>query len=199
MTTASETAYVFQSSLPKDAAGRPFWPLVRSDASVAPFTLPRGIGASLGESGYLFSSMGIGTQVRGASLTGNYPVVGIGGLYLDTPSASEVESGYLQSIQSTKQGGVISEGHPKTASLMTTSVNSISSRIVYGFQVAGIGVTAGDTISLQDGDDAKVTYVFPAANGSEFYDFNGGLKLSAGVKVVQSISGGAASATILYV
>lgn len=199
MTSLSITSIQLDSISPKDGNGHKFWGIARADASVAPITLVRGIGASVSDSGFLFSSMGVGTQVRGEVLSGFYPLVGVGGLYLETPGASIVSSGQLQSIQSTKEGALVSEGFPKSTSLLTTSANTLSSMIIYGLYVSGVGVTAGDTIVLGDGDDSRITHVFEAANQSKFYEFYGGLRLSSGVKVVQGISGGAASATILYI
>lgn len=200
MTTASITAYQIDSTMPKDASGHKFWALVRSDASVAPFVFPRGLATSQADNGYLFGNMGVATHARGSGEFGaNEPLMAIGGVFLETVGASEVASGSLQFIQSTRQGALVTEGMQKSTSLLSTSVNTLTSKLIHALIIAGDGVTAGDTITFEDGDNTIVPYVFGAANETQVLNFPGGLPFTTSVVITQGLTGGAASATVVYI
>lgn len=212
MTTASVTAWSVVSTLPKDAAGVPFGGLVRAGASVTPFTLYKGIGASAGATGHLFSHLAVGTHTA-LSVVGGFDVGNmLAGVYLGdgnnsasnlTPAdGGEVDSndvGKSTLIRGTRWGELVIGGIAKSPSLITGSQVSMASGVVYGLQVAGLGVTAGDTVLLEDNGDTKLSHVFTAANESSYYDYGpGGVWFGASIVVVRTISGGTASATLMF-
>lgn len=205
MSSASVTSYSFVSSLPKDAAGVPFGGILRAEASVTPITMLKGIGTSAPfpaiNPDLMFSHMAVGTHTATSKVRSLDPGVVLAGPYIESDSASALspyaDSGEAQLIRSTRFGELVVGGIAKTASLLTTSENSLASQVVYGLHIAGIGVTAGDTVTLEDFGNTKLTHVFSAANESVHMDFGpAGLKIGTSVVVVQSISGGNASATL---
>ena len=199
MSNASISAYSLQSTLPKDVGGFKFLGWVRSDASVAPFTLPKGIGTSTNGTGFMFSSLAVGSHSQGSKIEANHVGMAAMGVYLADSDASKVESGQAQLIQSTRKGELIVSGACKLAILDATSVNTytLGSGLLHGGVISGIGVTAGDTVILESDSDAKMVFVFSAANETiPIHVPVGGLYFGSSIIHTRSISGGAASVTL---
>jgi hypothetical protein len=205
MTTASVTAYSSVSTLPKDAAGTPFGGLVRSDASVTPITLYKGIGASPGETDLLFSHLAIGSHT-GASPVGEFdPGTLLAGVYIGDGNAGgsaltpDIDHGKAQLIRSTRFGELAVAGIAKTPSLLTTSQNSLASGVVYGLNVAVLDANPGDTIELENFGNTVFSHVVQSASESKYYDFgNGGMWFGTSIVVVRNVGGAqTASMTLL--
>ena len=199
MSNASITSYSLQSVLPKDGGGFKFMSLVRSDASVAPFTLWKGIGTSVNDSGFMFSHAAIGTHNQGSKIGQYHPGVALMGVFLSDHTASKVESGQAQLIQSTRNGELLVSGACKIPIMNATSVNTytLGSGLLHGGYISFAGVTIGDSVAIESGDDTKINVVFGTANGFQPIDVPvGGLYFGSSIIHTQSISGGAASVTL---
>lgn len=199
---ASVTAYSFISTMPKDSVGLKFAPLVRADASVTPFTLHKGIGASVGGDGTtMFSHLAIGTHTAGSKVGSRHPGVQLGGVFFSSNGASKLpsaSSGKFNLLRSTDIGEMVISQLAKSPSLFTTSRNSLTSQNLYGLFVSGNDVNIGDTILIKDQDNTVFNHVFSATSEAKFYEFSGGIKLSTSLVVdINNTGGGGMSATVL--
>lgn len=205
MSNASISAYSLQSTLPKDVGGFKFLGWVRSDASVAPFTLPRGIATSTNESGYMFSSLGVGVAT-GSSPIGNVdPLMTLGGVYIEninaaTP-ASLVSSGQAQFITATNLGEIHAIPAAKTASQVSTSANVLktSSGILYGIHLAASNVNVGSVFRARDFTRDLFTIIAPQSSFTHDVVIpSGGIAFTTSLLHAQTISSGAASMTFVF-
>jgi hypothetical protein len=201
MSNASISAYSLQSTLPRDVAGYKFMGWVRSDASVAPFTLPRGIGTSTNESGYMFSHLGVSSHTQGSKIEANHPGMALMGVFLQDGnlSGSKVESGQAQLIQSTRKGELIVSGACKIPIMDATSANiyTLGSGLLHGGYITGAGVTAGDNVLIKSNTNTVFNITFESANQTIPLNVPaGGIYFGASITHSRTISGGATSVTL---
>lgn len=198
ISNTSVTAYSFISRSPLDSGGAKFMPLIRADASVATFSLFKGIGTSVNSASIMFSHLAVGTATQASPIENFAPFVGIGGVYLDDWAASRnsVQSGQGKIAGISKAGEIFSTGASRSVSLIINGIVQTTSQLVYGVIVSGDGVTAGDIIEFEEGNIGRFTYVFTAANETKYLNFDGPLFFTA-LNVVPTISGGAASVSLI--
>jgi hypothetical protein len=199
---ASVTAYSFISTMPKDSVGLKFTPLVRADASVTPFTLYKGIGASPGGDGTtFFSHLAIATHTAASPVKQFHPGVQLGGVYLSSIGASKLSaasSGKFSLVRATRFGELVVNQIAKSPSLLTTSRNTLASQTLYGLWVSGNDVNTGDTVVVKDGVNTMFSHVFTATSENRFYDLPGGVKAATSLVVdINQTGGGGASVTLL--
>lgn len=205
MSNSSITNYSLQSLLPKDVSGYKFMAWVRSDASVAPFTLPRGIGTSVNDSGYMFSSLGVGVAVGLSPVRSADPLMTLGGVYIEniaasTP-ASPVSSGQAGFITATGLGEIHAIPAAKTASQVSTSANVLknASGILYAIHLAASNVGVGNVFRARDFNRDLFTIIAPQSSFThEVLIPSGGVAFSTSLLHSQTISSGAASMTFVF-
>lgn len=194
------TAFNINDTLPKDLGGQKFGAWVNNSGSIAEFNLPHALGASTNNS-YKTGYLGVATNVQAQTITSTAPGLAIGGVYLETQTASPVSSGKFKIAQITGYGEILSTGAYKTASRTAGSVETYktTSAILYGAIVAGAGVTAGNSVKIQNGTIDMIGIVFGAANQTMSWTApDGGISFSTSLKQTTTISGGAASVTLIY-
>lgn len=202
MSNTSITAFSLQSTLPKDAAGYKFLGWVRSDASVAPFTLPRGIGTSVNDSGFMFSSLGVATWTQASKVEANAPAVGIMGVYLGDSDASKVESGQAQLIKSTRKGELIVSGACKIPIMNSTSFNTYTagSGLLHGGYITGNAVGVGDSVVLRSNENDLIRFIFSAASQTHTLEVPaGGIYFSSSIIHARTLAAGGATSITLFV
>lgn len=202
MSNTSITAFSLQSTLPKDAAGFKFLGWVRSDASVAPFTLPRGIGTSVNDSGFMFSSLGVATWTQASKVEANAPAVGIMGVYLADSDASKVESGQAQLIKSTRKGELIVSGSCKIPIMNATSFNTytLGSGLLHGGYITGNAVGVGDSVVLRSNENDLIRFIFSAASQTHTLEVPaGGIYFSSSIIHARTLAAGGATSITLFV
>lgn len=202
MSNTSITAFSLQSTLPKDAAGFKFLGWVRSDASVAPFTLPRGIGTSVNDSGFMFSSLGVATWTQTSKVEANAPAVGIMGVYLADSDASKVESGQAQLIKSTRKGELIVSGSCKIPIMNATSFNTytLGSGLLHGGYITGNAVGVGDSVVLRSNENDLIRFIFSAASQTHTLEVPaGGIYFSSSIIHARTLAAGGATSITLFV
>lgn len=204
MSNTSISAFSLQSVLPKDAAGFKFLGWVRSDASVAPFTLPRGIGTST-NGGYMFSSLGVGVAVGLSPIRNADPLMTLGGVYIENinapTAASPVASGQAKFITATELGEIHAIPAAKTASQVSTSANALktTSGILYAIHLAASNATVGDIFRVRDFNRDLFTVIAPQSSFThEVIIPVGGVVFSTSLLQAQTISSGAASMTFVF-
>ena len=199
MSNTSISNFSLQSSLPKDVSGYKFMAWVRSDASVAPFTLPRGIATSTNESGFMFSHLAVSSHTQGIKIEAFHPGMAFMGVVLDDHNASKVTSGQAQLIKSTHKGELIVSGACKLAIMDSTSTNiyTLGSGLLHGGYITGAGVTAGDNVLIRSGANTIFNLTFDAANQLIKLDIPaGGVYFGGSIIHSRTISGGATSVTL---
>lgn len=202
MSNASITSYSLQSVLPRDAAGYKFLGWVRSDASVAPFTLPRGIGTSVNDSGFMFSSLGVATWTQASKVEANAPAVGIMGVYLADSDASKVESGQAQLIKSTRKGELIVSGACKIPIMDATSFNTYTpgSGLLHGGYITGNAVGIGDSVVLRSSGNDLIRFIFTATSQTHTLEVPaGGIYFSSSIIHARTLAAGGATSITLFV
>ena len=202
MSNTSISAFSLQSTLPKDSSGYKFLGWVRSDASVAPFTLPRGIGTSVNGSGYMFSSLGVGTWTGASPISPNDVGMGLMGLYIADHNASLVDSGQAQFIKSTHRGELIVSGACKIPIMNATSTNiyTLGSGLLYGGYVTFDGATTGDQVLIENGDNTVLNVEVDGAD--KFIPLaipQGGLYFSTSIIHTATLTGGATASVTIFV
>lgn len=194
------TAFNINDTLPKDLGGQKFGAWVNNSGSIAEFNLPHSIGASINNT-YKTGYLGVATNTQAQTITSTAPGLLIGGVYLETQTASPVSSGKFKAAHITGYGELHTTGAYKTASRTAGSVDTYktTSAILYGVAIGGVGVTAGNTVKIQNGNADKITFVFSAANETISWTApNGGIEFTTNLKQTTTISGGAASVTVIY-
>lgn len=202
MSNTSISAFSLQSTLPKDAAGFKFLGWVRSDASVAPFTLPRGIGTSVNDSGFMFSHLGVGSHSQGSKIEANHPGMALMGVYLGDSDASKVESGQAQLIKSTRKGELIVSGACKIPIMNATSFNTytLGSGLLHGGYITGNAVGAGDSVVLRSGSNDLIRFTFSSASQTHPLEVPaGGIYFSSSIIHARTLAAGGATSITLFV
>ena len=203
MTSASISAYTFQSTAPKDRGGAKFAALVSAQASVAPFTLYKGIGTSLNDAGYLFSHLAIGTHTQGSKVEATHPGVQLGGVYLSSLDASKnaVQSGEFRLAGITQHGEILATA---ACTLASTIVSDGNQTVISGSLILkGVGfvVSNGAGARLQVGDNWVNKHTRIADSGSyQKLDSlpGGGLYIGTGLTITVENNGGTTSATFYW-
>lgn len=204
MSNTSITAFSLQSTLPKDAAGYKFLGWVRSDASVAPFTLPRGIGTSTNDSGYMMSHLGVGSHSQASKIKANHPGMALMGVFLQdgNMSGSKVESGQAQLIQSTRKGELIVSGACKIPIMNATSFNTytLGSGLLHGGYITGNAVGIGDSVVLRSNENDILRFIFSAASQTHTIEVPaGGIYFSSSIIHARTLAAGGATSITLFV
>jgi hypothetical protein len=196
MTAASVTAYNFESTAPKDKGGAKLMPLVSADASVAPFTLHKGIGTSQCGASILFSHLAIGTHTQTSPVEEGHPGVQLGGVVLANLAASSgSKNGTFRLNGISEHGEIYTTGARTTTSLVTTSRNAVRASSGYIIGLNGVFNTPGACITLLDNDVTKRVMIAKDANDSQYWDFRSGIFCST--SIVVEISGGGATSAII--
>lgn len=192
------TAYTVSDSLPQDNLGNYFLAAVTSSLE---FALLGGVALSpIG--GRNTVHLAVATHSQGAQAGQPSAINLIGGAYLDDPGASPVSSGQAKGVGANNWGELHSRGASISASVLSAgSRNTVktSSGIVFGIHICGAGVTAGDTVTLIDDTRTKFGFTFSGANETLPSPYiPGGVPFATTIIVDRSLSGGAASVTLMY-
>lgn len=126
----------------------------------------------------------------------------IGGVYSATPPS--VDDGDIVSLLTDDAGRleiIVSETSGHSATQVTGDANiKASAGVLYGLVVAGAGVTAGDTVALEDGAGGTtiLTVVFEAANETIVLPMPHAITFSSAIYANVTLTGGSVYVTGIY-
>jgi len=191
------TEYSLADTLPKDLGGAKHLGVIDDQTSQLDYALIRGIASeSLGGASRNLAMLGVSSHTIGSAIGHGGGVMSMGA-YTESPSG--IGTGNAQAVRVNKEGhvytmpasGVLSYG---AAASVQTHVTG--SALLFGVNILGVDVNAGETVKIQDGNDYKLGYVFSST--SETINVN----FSVGVPFLTSINHESdntnASVTLIY-
>jgi hypothetical protein len=191
------TEYAMTDTLPKDAGGAKHLGVIDDSTSMLDYALIRGVGAeSLGNTSKNLALIGVGSHTIGSAI-GHEAGVTMMGAYTESPSG--IGTGNVQMVRTDKEGAIYTRpasgipGFSTAASLQTVVSGSV---LLHGVVISGKNVNTGDTVTIQDGNDAKLHYVFGATSEVMQSQFTAGLVFNTSLNYESDNTN--ASVTLVY-
>ena len=194
------TNYSMTDRLPSDVGGQKFAGWVDIGTSQLDFSLPIGLGAhTTGGTSKVVAYLGIGTHTIASKIETSAPGVLLLGAYTESPSA--VGTGNANSIRIDNQGALYTR--PASGILATTSASVQThlsgSALLHDLHIVFSNVDAGDSVTIEDGNDYKLAYIATAASQHFSDHFATGLVFNTSLKSTITIAGaGAGSVSLAY-
>jgi hypothetical protein len=194
------TNYSMTDSLSKDVGGQKFAGWIDDGTSQLDFALPRGIGSEpLGGTSKIVAHLGVATHTIASKIETSAPGVLLLGAYTESPSA--VGTGNANSIRIDSEGALYTR--PASGILATTSASVQThlsgSALLHDLHIVFSNVDAGDSVTIEDGDDYKLAYIATTASQHFSDHFATGLVFNTSLKSTIAIAGaGAGSVSLAY-
>ena len=176
------TAYSLTDTLPKDLGGAKHLGLIDDQTSQLDYALIRGIASeSLGGASRNLALLGVASHTIGSAIGHGGGVMSMGA-YTESPSG--IGTGNAQAMRVNSDGhlyvlpasGLISYG--QSASVQT---HVSGSALLFGCNILGINVNAGETIKIQDGNDYKLGFTFSSTSEVINVNFSVGMPFSTNI------------------
>jgi hypothetical protein len=140
--------------------------------------------------------LGVGSHTVGSAIGHSGGVMSMGA-YTESPSS--IGTGNAQAVRVNKEGhvytmpasGILSYG---AAASVQTHVTG--SALLFGINILGVNVNAGETIKIQDGNDYKLGFTFTATSEVVSANFSVGIPFLTNINHESDTTN--ASVTIIY-
>ena len=194
------TNYLLSDELPKDAGGAKIISLIDDQSSVLDFALFRGVGVqSMGATSKNLAHMAVASHTVASKIENQSPGMMIIGAYNESPSG--IGTGNAQLLRVDKEGALYTRPASGIIATNATSVQThvVGSALLHDIHIYLSDVNAGNTVTIEDGDNYVMTFVATAASQHFSEHFATGLHFGTNIKHTLSLGGnGAASVTIGY-
>lgn len=193
------TNYRLTDTAPKDLSGARLWAPIDDQTSQLDFGVLRGIGVvSLGGTSRNLVHLAVGSHTIGSALDKGAGILLLGA-YDESPSA--IGQGNAQSLRTDAEGALYTRPASGIMSLNAGSVQThvATSALLHDLHINFLNVDAGDSVTIEDGDDYKLAFIATAASQHFSEHYSAGLHFGTNIKSTITIAGaGAASVTVGY-
>ena len=191
------TAYTLSDTLPKDQGGQKMIAWVNDGTSDLFFGLARGIGAeTLGGTSKIVTHLGVGSHTIGSALGHSVGVISLGA-YTEAPSA--IGTGNAQALRADAEGALYTRPASGIISYSSASVEThvAGSALLHDLHVVFNDANVGDSITIDDGTNYKLSFLATAASQHFSEHFAAGLVFATSLKHTLS-NPTTASVTMVY-
>lgn len=193
------TNYRLNDTFSKDAGGARTLMPIDDQTSQLDFGLLRGIGVeALGSTSRNLVHLAVGSHTIGSAIDKGAGIVLLG-VYTESPSA--IGTGGAQGIRSDKQGAVYVRPASGIMSVSSASVEThiAGSALLHDIHIVLNDVNAGNDITIEDGNNYKLSFIATAASQHYSEHYAAGLHFGTNIKHTLTLGGaGTASVTIGY-
>lgn len=193
------TSYRLTDSLAKDIGGRNILMPIDDQTSQLDFALLRGIGVeSLGGTSRNLVHLAVGSHTAGSALD-KYAGILLLGAYTESPSA--IGTNNAAAIRSDKEGAIYARPASGIMSVSSASVEThlTGSALLHDLHIHLSNVNAGDDVTIEDGDNYRLSFIATAASQHFSEHYSTGLHFGTNIKHTLTLGGaGTASVTVVY-
>ena len=193
------TTYRLTDTAAKDAGGARILMPVDDQTSQLDFGLLRGIGVEiLGATSRNLVHLAVGSHTVGSAIDKGAGILLLGA-YTESPSG--IGTGGGQALRSDNQGALYTRPASGIMSLNSGSIQThiATSALLHDIHIRFDDVDVGDDVTIEDGDDYKLTFIATAASQHFSEHYSTGLHFGTNIKSTITIPGaGGASVTVVY-
>ena len=191
------TIYRLTDTAAKDAGGARLLMPIDDQTSQLDFGLLRGIGVEiLGSTSRNLVHLAVGSHTIGSAIDKGAGILLLGA-YTEAPSA--IGTGGGQALRSDNQGALYTRPASGIMSLNAGSVQThiATSALLHDIHIHLSGVAVGDDVTIEDGDDYKLTFVATTASQHLSEHYSTGLHFGTNIKSTITMAGAGATSVTL--
>jgi hypothetical protein len=193
------TNYRMTDSLPKDLSGARILAPIDDSTSQLDFLMLTGIGVrSMGATSRNLGHLAVGSHTIGSAIDKGVGTV-ILGVYTESPSAVGINNAV--GLRSDSLGNQYVRSASNTMSVSSASVEThvTGSALLTDVHAVFSDSNAGDSLTIEDGDNYRLTFIVTSASQHFSEHFSAGLYFGTNIKSTFTFSGaGAGSITVAY-